>query len=122
MHWVESGDAAALALGIPLLLVGLLLAEAFSPLRAPLGQTAGRWMINAALYLFSILIAAALVPEQWTAGYRPIAWVENTFGSLTGLVLGALALDLAFYALHRLQHASDILWRLHMVHHSDEDV
>jgi sterol desaturase/sphingolipid hydroxylase (fatty acid hydroxylase superfamily) len=122
MHWSESGDALAVSLGISLLLVGLLLAETVSPLRRAVGPTARRWMINAALYLFSIVIAAVLIPEQWTGGLGAIAWVERTFGSPASLLLGVLLLDLLFYALHRLEHASDFLWRLHMVHHSDIDV
>ena len=79
-------------------------------------------MIHAALYLINVLIAAALVPSRWTLGGDLIAAAGRAFGSPVGIALGLLALDLGFYSLHRLQHALPLLWRLHMVHHSDLDV
>jgi len=104
------------------LLAGLLLAETFSPLQRAVSPTTTRWIINAALYLTSVLIAAVVVPGQWTLGFGTIAWVARTFGELTAVMLGILALDFSFYALHRLEHAWSFLWRLHLVHHSDLDV
>ncbi|MDB5367302.1 MAG: hypothetical protein JWM77_3229 [Rhodospirillales bacterium] len=38
------------------------------------------------------------------------------------LAVGVIALDAGLYALHRLSHAVEPLWRLHAVHHSDPHV
>jgi sterol desaturase/sphingolipid hydroxylase (fatty acid hydroxylase superfamily) len=117
-----SGAAIAWAAGISVLLIGLLLAETYSPLRHAVSPTTTRWVINATLYLTSVLIAAVLVPGQWTLGFGTIAWVERTAGGPAAVALGILALDFSFYLLHRLEHAWVFLWRLHLVHHSDLDV
>ena len=117
-----SGAAIASVAGIALLLAGLLLAEIFSPLRQAVSPTTTRWLINAALYMTSVLIAAVLVPSRWTLGFGTIAWAERTLGEPSAAALGIVVLDLSFYALHRLEHAFAFLWRLHLVHHSDLDV
>jgi sterol desaturase/sphingolipid hydroxylase (fatty acid hydroxylase superfamily) len=119
---VGSLESVAAAAGVSLLLIGLLLAETVSPLRHVVSPTATRWMINAALYLISMLVAAVLVPSQWTLGLGTIGWIERTLGEPSAIAFGVLALDFSFYWLHRLEHASSFLWRLHLVHHSDLDV
>lgn len=115
-------NADLLLLGVPLLLAALLFAESISPLRPAAYPTARRWVINAMLYLINVSIAATLEPGQWALGGGIIKFAEETFGPLAAGAVGLLALDLGFYALHRLQHASLYLWRLHAVHHSDLDV
>ena len=40
-------------------------------------------------------------------------------GPVVVMLLGVVAMDLAYYWYHRLQHAWQPLWRLHAVHHSD---
>jgi sterol desaturase/sphingolipid hydroxylase (fatty acid hydroxylase superfamily) len=119
VSWLGS---VAAVVGVSLLLVGLLLAEMLMPLHPTVGPATTRWTINAALYLISVLIAAVLVPDQWSLGFGTIPWVELTLGPVSAVALGVLALDLLYYALHRQQHASAFLWRLHLVHHSDLDV
>jgi sterol desaturase/sphingolipid hydroxylase (fatty acid hydroxylase superfamily) len=114
--------AAPLLFGVPLLLTALLLAETFLPLRPNVVSPARRWFIHAALYLINTLIAGVLAPERWAPGGGLIISVERAFGPVTAIILGLTALDIMFYALHRLQHASPFLWRLHKVHHSDLDV
>jgi sterol desaturase/sphingolipid hydroxylase (fatty acid hydroxylase superfamily) len=39
-----------------------------------------------------------------------------------GLVLFVITMDAAEYAFHRAQHAIPILWRMHEIHHSDENM
>jgi sterol desaturase/sphingolipid hydroxylase (fatty acid hydroxylase superfamily) len=39
----------------------------------------------------------------------------------SSVVVGVIVLDLAIYLQHVLHHAVPLLWRLHMVHHSDLD-
>ncbi len=36
-------------------------------------------------------------------------------------MLGILAFDLLNYAVHRLMHSVELLWRVHEIHHSDRD-
>jgi sterol desaturase/sphingolipid hydroxylase (fatty acid hydroxylase superfamily) len=104
------------------LLTGLLLSETLAPFRPPLTPTAARWVINATLYLITVLIAAVLVPDQWSLGFGVMPWVNGLLGSAVAVAISALVLDLSYYGLHRLQHATGFLWRLHLVHHSDVDV
>jgi sterol desaturase/sphingolipid hydroxylase (fatty acid hydroxylase superfamily) len=42
--------------------------------------------------------------------------------ALPAVVLAVVVLDLAIYAQHVVFHAVPLLWRLHMVHHSDRDI
>lgn len=116
----RNGDL--LLLGVPLLLAALLFAESFLPLRRARYPAARRWVINAMLYLINVSIAATLEPGQWALGGGIVKLAEEALGPLAAGALGLLALDLGFYVLHRLQHASFYLWRLHAVHHSDLDV
>ncbi|TAG04731.1 MAG: fatty acid hydroxylase family protein [Betaproteobacteria bacterium] len=88
------------------------------------------WRINATLLAFTLALSWLLSPLL-------IPIVSDALGSKTGLlvwlelpalsyglyiVAGVLLLDLLTYGLHRLFHASPMLWRLHQVHHSDTHV
>lgn len=88
------------------------------------------WRINATLLAFTLAVSWLLSPLL-------IPIVSDALGSKTGLlvwlelpvlsyglyiVAGVLLLDLLTYGLHRLFHASPMLWRLHQVHHSDTHV
>jgi len=85
---------------------------------------AGRRRNNLLISIMSFLLAgltstALLALAAWTT--------EHEWGLLAVLstprwiswLLGVLMLDLTDYWRHRVSHASDWLWRLHRVHHSD---
>lgn len=55
----------------------------------------------------------SLVPGDW--GLWPSQWSMGLQVLLAGLIM-----DLGLYAMHRASHASNLLWRLHAIHHSPE--
>jgi len=87
-----------------------------------------RWPANLGIVLLDAIIVRLLMP----AGAVGIAiWAEHAhFGLLhwlgvpyTGSVIAsAILLDGIIYAQHVLFHAIPLLWRLHMVHHADQDI
>lgn len=109
--------------------LGLLsLAEAMWPLRRRSLARAGRWTANAALSLSGALAIRLAAPVA-VAGAA--LWASASgFGlfNWTGLpvwiegLAALVALDVALYAQHRAFHAVPLLWRLHAVHHTDEDL
>jgi sterol desaturase/sphingolipid hydroxylase (fatty acid hydroxylase superfamily) len=71
---------------------------------------------NLAIWLANIITAALIFAPL--DGSRP-TW---GLGTISGLIVGFCLLDLLSYAIHRCQHAVQLLWRLHALHHSDPDV
>jgi len=67
------------------------------------------FFLNAALILLLLWLEAR--------GFGLLRWLE--LGPIAAGVLGVLALDFSWYALHRTMHRVPVLWRLHRVHHSD---
>jgi sterol desaturase/sphingolipid hydroxylase (fatty acid hydroxylase superfamily) len=78
-----------------------------------------RWLGNLALMLFAagfeLLLApmTALLDAGSINGAWPF-WVQ--------VAIGISALDALNYALHRIFHASPLLWRLHALHHADPEL
>lgn len=100
-------------------------------LRPGVGRPAGRWphvrtnlglllvvfVINAA---FAALLLAVLPPLQ-AAGFGVLQWMQGPVW--VELLLTIVVLDLvAQYTMHYLLHNVPLLWRFHMVHHSDTHV
>ena len=108
------------------LLLGAL--EHWWPKRAFLQPRARRWRTNLAILLVDIGV------QRLTVGGIVLAaglWAQsNGFGVFNLLdwpwvlefALGFAALDWAVWAQHVLSHKWPLLWRLHEVHHADEDV
>jgi sterol desaturase/sphingolipid hydroxylase (fatty acid hydroxylase superfamily) len=68
-----------------------------------------------------VLIANGII--HWT-GWRPPIDLRFDVGHRLGLafaamLVGALIVDFFFYWFHRLQHSSQVLWQVHLLHHSD---
>jgi len=101
--------------------------ESFRPLRPLVSSASRRWSRHALLYAvsaisFSLIVRVspvfvAIAAGQWHFGIlnhaRMPLWIS--------FVITVLALDLCHYASHRLFHATEWLWRVHRVHHSDND-
>jgi sterol desaturase/sphingolipid hydroxylase (fatty acid hydroxylase superfamily) len=78
--------------------------------------------------LIGLLLTAFLLGPPITTR----AQIEAVFGihlpawpvddAVLSLVVGFLVLDLLTYAVHRCEHAVPLLWRFHVLHHSDPDV
>jgi sterol desaturase/sphingolipid hydroxylase (fatty acid hydroxylase superfamily) len=111
-------------MAIASLFVAIGLWETARPER-PTDQHAGRrWIANLGLYAISEGVRVAMAPllAMLTAAASLSPFVAaapaDAFSPLH-LVAIVLALDLAFYAMHRLMHAVGWLWRLHAIHHTD---
>ena len=101
--------------------------ERLAPRRAWSASRSKRWVINLAMgglntVLLRVLTASGAVGAAILAGEGKVGlfhqvdwpwWVE--------LNLAVILLDLVVYFQHVLMHAVPILWRLHMVHHTDVD-
>lgn len=100
-------------------------AEALVPLERR-SLDVGHVLRNLALWCLAFLLADVLIGVHWLDLQSLLP--QQSFGLFywwplpaewllipVGLLLG----DLADYLLHRVMHASPLLWRLHSVHHSD---
>ena len=112
--------------------VGIFAAMAVWEWMAPRRQwqtaKAKRWVINLVMVGFNTLftrtlLASGALGAAVLAGQREVGlfhqldwpwWAE--------LIIAMIVLDLVVYFQHVLMHAVPILWRLHMVHHSDLDI
>lgn len=102
----------------------LMLAEMVRPLR-PAGQSIDRrWPTNIGLYLISLVLQRLIAPASALLAAEA-ANADGGAGLLgftpmwLSVVVGVLLLDLWKYIEHRLLHRVAILWRMHVVHHSD---
>jgi len=116
-------------------LAALALAEAVAPRRARRHRRLQRWPVNLGLTAFSTLLvrglAGVLVRLAVPVGAVGLAMHGQAQGwgvlprlTASPLVAGIAAcvvLDLAIYLQHVLMHRVPLLWRLHRVHHCDED-
>ena len=100
--------------------------ELFAPRRRLGTSKVMRWTANVIITVLGTVIVRWLYPVlavTFAAG-------NNTFGLLNyvslpyslEVVIGVLLFDLAIYGQHLLFHSVPLLWRLHMMHHTDLDV
>lgn len=87
-----------------------------------------RWLSNLVLLSLnpiSVHLVFPLLPVSMSILAEERHWgLLNNIGPLPyplRVVVAIMVLDLAIYLQHLLHHAVPILWRLHMVHHSDLD-
>lgn len=110
------------------LLIILAIAQWRFPRRSPLQSVAKRWLTN-----FSLVVVDTLVVRFLLGSLLPVSiafWAEeHSIGLLNlwsipngiSVVLSIIALDGLIYWQHRLFHQSSWLWRLHRIHHYDQD-
>lgn len=107
-------------------MVGLFLLERLQGMRRLPAQSASRWFPNIGLFVLGALISGLLLPASavaLAAGLGSTGLLGRTDLPLAvTCALGFLALDLLSYGLHRLSHRHPLLWRAHLVHHSDVQV
>lgn len=87
-----------------------------------------RWLNNLALVLFNSLLLPVTLPflavgfayfiQESQVGL--LYWLDAPV--LLSLIGSVILLDLIIYWQHRLFHRLPILWRLHRVHHADQDI
>lgn len=102
--------------------------EMMAPRRQWNTAKAKRWVVNLTIVGFNSLLTrvlfasgalgAAILARQGEVGlFNQLNWPW-----WAELIIAVVVLDLVVYFQHVLMHAVPILWRLHMVHHSDLDV
>jgi sterol desaturase/sphingolipid hydroxylase (fatty acid hydroxylase superfamily) len=111
--------------------VGILIIMAlweYSAPRRPLTTSkATRWTSNLGLVVIDSILVRLVFPVTLMAVAflaRQRGWgLFNQFQLpyVLHLILGVLILDLAIYLQHIMFHSVPLLWRLHMVHHTDMD-
>ena len=109
-------------------LLSLMALEAGFPKRRRAIPRRDRWPANLLITLLGALLARlcfpmgavgmAVVVERWGWGLLPATDLPRVAQSVLAFVL----LDLAIYVQHILFHRIPVLWRLHRVHHADEEL
>lgn len=110
------------------ILVMVALAEYLRPKRILKIQRSTRWARNLSLVVINTIGVKVLVP--FTAAMTAVYAEQNQIGLLhylsisltTSFVISVLLLDLIIYAQHVFFHNVPILWRLHKVHHIDQEI
>jgi sterol desaturase/sphingolipid hydroxylase (fatty acid hydroxylase superfamily) len=110
------------------ILVIMFLWELLAPRRPLTTSKSARWFSNLGL----VLIDSVIVRLAFPAGLAGVAFLvqQRAWGllnqielsTLLKIIFSVLILDLAIYLQHVMFHSAPLLWRLHMVHHSDMDI
>lgn len=109
-------------------LVGFWGMERLAPDHPPTVPLPRRWVTNLGFGLFNGLIVslACTACFAFTAmGFLPGSFAPLRFLNLSPwarIPIEVLLLDFFTYLLHRSYHAAPLLWRFHLVHHSDLDL
>ncbi len=102
--------------------------ENIAPRRILLKSRFKRWVSNLGMQIIDVVslrlifpifpIGLAVLCEQRGWG------LLNYFHIIqpAALIIGVLVLDFVIYLQHRLFHFVPVLWRVHMVHHTDQDI
>lgn len=106
-----------------LVFLAMTVAEVARPWRPTTNLAAARWIGNLALWAvvigLDLLIAPALAHvTAWLTAIRP-PWSLPLWAQIA---FGMPALDALTYGMHRAFHASDLLWRVHALHHTDPEL
>jgi sterol desaturase/sphingolipid hydroxylase (fatty acid hydroxylase superfamily) len=109
------------------ILIIMFLWEMIAPRRSLITSKVMRWVTNLGLVLIdsiairlvfpAALIGFAFLSQQRSWGLFNLIGLSYLFNS----VFSVLILDLAIYLQHIMFHSVPLLWRLHMVHHTDMD-
>ncbi len=108
----------------------LAIAEWIVPRRASGEEAARRWIGNVGVAIVDALVLRLFFPLTglvWASYcaahgwglFNRVAWVPS---SAALALISVVTLDATTYALHRAFHRVPVLWRLHVVHHTDHDV
>jgi len=142
--WLLAGRQAAAAPTIPLpepgagfgllpalailgIIAAVVMAELIHPQRRRSDAASRRWVGNLSLCLASngVLVLPALTPlaAAFLSEFAQSGLLDSL--ELPGgmrVVIAIVGLDALAYAQHRVLHRVDVLWRFHLVHHSDPEI
>lgn len=104
------------------------IAEIFSPRRKLVASKRKRWINNILLSLTNTVILRLVFPIL-PVGVA-LFCAEKGWGFLNyfqiplwiALICGVVLLDLTIYAQHKMFHSMPVFWRIHKVHHIDQDI
>lgn len=104
----------------------LLMLESLWPRRAdgrlPMARWLNNWLLASLNFLLVLWIVQAASGSGWLQAVRALASVPPTVPPAATILLTLVLVELGVYWLHRLFHASPLLWRIHAVHHTDTEV
>jgi sterol desaturase/sphingolipid hydroxylase (fatty acid hydroxylase superfamily) len=124
MMWLDALAGAAVAVVLAMLFV----AETRAPLRHRSRPRGERLAVNAAVAVGAALVVRlgvvpvglAVAGAAEREGFGLLHWVAAP--PLIASTAGLLLLDYTMYVWHRLNHRMPLLWRFHVVHHTDLDL
>jgi sterol desaturase/sphingolipid hydroxylase (fatty acid hydroxylase superfamily) len=112
------------------LLLAFATAESLCATRRIAGPPLWRWVANISLFVGAASVMGFLMPHDVVAvlvgddgneANRPLALLAAICGEWPVLVAGFLVMDLFLYTAHVVEHRVFVLWRMHVVHHSDTE-
>jgi len=109
-------------------LLALALVEWIFPRRRASGAIGTRWMGNVGVALLDALVLRLLFPAAgvaWAVACDARGWGvfnQATIPAWSGIVVSIAALDFITYAQHWLLHRIPLLWRMHLTHHTDQEI
>jgi len=110
------------------ILIIMFLWEVFAPRRPLTTSKITRWISNLGMVTIDSILLRLLFPAALTGVailVQQRGWgLFSQFGLhlLAKIIFSVLILDLTIYLQHVMFHSAPLLWRLHMVHHSDMDI
>ena len=104
------------------------LGEKIAPRRGLLKSKFKRWISNLGMQIINVIVLRLVFPV-FPVGLAVICaqrgWGLLNYYPITplpALIIGVVTLDFVIYLQHRMFHFVPIFWRVHMVHHTDEDI
>ena len=110
------------------ILVIMFLWEMAAPRRPLSTSKITRWISNLGMVMIDSITVRLIFPAALT-GVTILAqqrgwglFNQLELSDVSKIIFSVLILDLAIYLQHVMFHSAPLLWRLHMVHHSDMDI
>ena len=109
-------------------LLALAVVEWAFPRREAAGALGTRWTGNVSMAIVDAIVLRFLFPAAgvaWAAVCASRGWGlfnEIAIPAWAGIAVSIAALDFTSYAQHWLLHRHPLLWRMHLTHHTDQDV
>ncbi len=104
------------------------LIEKIAPRRILLKSKFKRWISNLGMQIIDVVVLRLIFPI-FPVGLAVLCeqrgWgLLNYFHIIqpVALIIGILALDFIIYLQHRMFHITPLFWRVHKVHHTDQDI
>ncbi len=104
------------------------LSEKIAPRRLLLKSKTKRWIGNLGMQIINVVVLRLIFPV-FPVGIAVICaqrgWGLLNYYQITpllALIIAVAALDFVIYLQHRMFHVVPLFWRMHMVHHTDQDI